>query len=135
MMGDELYDLFSKYDPDFQYHWNDVIHRGFEAFAEELAKLLPEAGLTQESRGKWVYWRDSEGSVQAMFAFVIDPTDLDGLIDMYQEIKRESIPLTFVIIEQKADGPRNYDIFRLSERSYMEHTNRAWPRGHSPDPL
>ena len=52
-----------------------------------------------------------------------------------EEIRCKSIPLAFVIIEQRADGPRNYDIFRLSERSYMEHNNRAWPRGFSPDPL
>jgi len=134
-MRDELYDLMRVYEPEFQYRWNDVIHEGFDAFAKEVATLLPEGDLTQETDGKRVYWRDAEGNPQVMFAFIVDPTDLDGVIETYQEIKRESIPLTFVIIEQRADGPRNYDIFRISERSYMEHNNRAWPKGCSPDPL
>ena len=133
-MRDNLYDFFTVYEPDFQYRWNDVIHEGLDVFAQELSKALPD-DLTQESRDKWVYWRDGDGHTQAMFAFIVDPTDLDGLINTYQEVKRESIPLAFVIIEQRADGPRNYDIFRVSERSYMEHNNRAWPQGCSPDPL
>jgi len=134
-MRDELYDLMNVYEPEFQYRWNDVIHEGFDAFTKEVATLLPEGDLTQETKGNRIHWLDAEGKTQAMFAFIVDPTDLDGIIDTYQEIKNESIPLTFVIIEQQADGPRNYDIFRISEQSYMEHNNRAWPKGCSPDPL
>lgn len=134
-MRQELYDLMKVYEPEFQYRWNDVIHEGFDAFAKEVATLLPEDDLTQETGERRIYWRDSDGHPQAMFAFIVDSTDIDGLIEMYQQIKRESIPLTFVVIEQVGDGPRNYDIFRISETSYMEHHNRAWPKGYSPDPL
>ena len=135
MMRDDLYDLFTVYRSDFQYRWNDAIHQGFDAFAAEVEKMLPDKSLVQESEGKRVYWKDSDGRVEVMFAFIVDPTDLDGIIEAYQEIKHQDIPLTFVIIEQRSDGPRNYDIFRLSRSSYMEHNNRAWPPGCSPDPL
>jgi hypothetical protein len=134
-MRKDLYDLFNVYEPDFQYRWNEAIHRGFDAFAEELTRTLPDDRLAQETRGNRVYWRDLNGDAQAIFVFLVDPTDLEGLIETYQEIKRGRIPLTFIFIEQRADGPRNYDIFRVSKRSCMEHVNRAWPRGCSPDPL
>lgn len=134
-MREDCYDLFSVFQPDLQYHWNEIFHRGFDAFAAEIARLLPNGDLVQENRGRQVIWRNRAGRIEVMFAFIIDPTDLDAIVDTFADIRREGIPLTFAIIEQRGDGPRNYDIFRLSERSYLEHTNRAWPRGTSPDPL
>ena len=41
-MRDDLYDLMKVYKPEFQYRWNDVIHEGFDAFAEEVATLRPD---------------------------------------------------------------------------------------------
>lgn len=133
-MREDLYDLLKVYEPEFQARWNDVIHEGFDAFAEEVDKMRP-ADLTQEPESRRVIWKDASGQVQAMFAYIVDSTDLDGIIEVYQEIRSKSIPLTFVVIEQAGDGERNYDIFRLSEVSYLEHHNRAWPKGTSPDPL
>ena len=62
-MRDELYDLMRVYEPDFQYRWNEVIHDGFNAFAREVATLLPEGDLVQETGDRRVYWRDGEGRI------------------------------------------------------------------------
>ena len=54
--------------------------------SEELAKLANEMNLTQSQDGNWVFWRNTQGKHEAMFAYIIDPTDLDGIISMYKAI-------------------------------------------------
>jgi len=66
-----------------------------------------------------------KANIASMFAFIIDPTDLAGIISMYADIRTLAVPVTFAIIEQREDGAGQYDVFRLSEKSYLEHCNRA----------
>jgi hypothetical protein len=41
-MRQDIYNLFSKYDLPFQYHWNKIITPGINIFAETLEKLAIE---------------------------------------------------------------------------------------------
>ena len=56
-----------------------------------------------------------------------------GMEKVYQDIKAMHVPVTYVVIEQLQDGKGQYDIFRLSELSYLEHANRAYVEGTSCD--
>jgi len=129
----KIYEMFIRYEPQFQYGWNKIIAAGFDSLADELSKLADELGLSQSTERRSVLWRNADGVVEAMFAYIIDSTDLDGIIAMYSDIKKMRIPVTFATIEQREDGPGQYDIFRLSEKSYLEHCNRAWVPGTSAD--
>ena len=132
-MRKDVYDMFSVYGSDFQYRWNRIIASGFEAFARELARVAGIFGLRQHEEGGDVLWVAESGEVEAMFAYVIDPKDLERIMATYKRIKDRRIPLTFVIIEQRGDGEGQYDIFRISETSYLEHVNRAYVEGTSCD--
>jgi hypothetical protein len=111
-----------------------MISGGFKSFAEELRHEAGRFGVVQSVDGRNVFWSNESGGYEAMFAYVIDPTNLDGIISTYQLIKAKRIPVTFAVIEQLEDGKGQYDIFRLSELSYLEHNNRAYAEGTSCDP-
>ncbi|MBU1636374.1 hypothetical protein KKC97_01745, partial [bacterium] len=59
--------------------------------------------------------------------------DINLIIDCCHKIRDERISLTLVFVERREDGAGQYDIFRLSERSYLEHINRAYIKGTSCD--
>ena len=132
-MRQAIYQLFAQYEPQFQYEWNEIISSGFESFADKLAEMAVGFGVTQTTEGRRVLWRDSEANIEAMFAYIIEPTDLSSIISMYGDIRAMTVPVTFAIIEQREDGAGQYDIFRLSEKSYLEHCNRAGTDGTSCD--
>ncbi len=132
-MRQNIYELFAQYEPQFQYRWNEIISSGFDSFTDELVKIAEGFQVTQSTEGQRVFWRNDEANVEAMFAYMIDPADLDSIISMYKDIKEMRVPVTYAIIEQREDGAGQYDIFRLSEKSYLEHCNRAWTKGDSCD--
>ena len=134
-MREDIYKMFQHYNPEFQYHWNNIINSGLKRFAEELDDLAGGFDVSQEIEDSMVFWKNDDNAVEAMFAYVIDPTDLKGIMHAFRLIKKRKVPVAFVFIEQRADGERMYDIFRLSEKSYLEHCNRAWAEGTSLDPL
>ena len=132
-MRQDIYDMFLHYAPEFQYRWNKIISAGFKAFAAELHKLAASFEVEQSVDNRRVIWKDTGGNVEALFAYIIDPTDIDSIIATYLAIKSMDVPVTYAIIEQRGDGDQQYDIFRLSENSYMEHANRAYVEGTSCD--
>ena len=132
-MRRDIYKMFERYEPPFQYKWNRIIASGFDRFAAELEQLAEEYGVTQHTEQNRVFWNDERGSDVAMFAFIINAKDIEGIIAMYKLIHERFIPITFAIIEQKGDGDGAFDIFRVSEQSYLEHCNRAYVPGTSCD--
>ncbi|MBN1538052.1 MAG: hypothetical protein JW908_15050 [Anaerolineales bacterium] len=132
-MRPDVYNLFALYEPQFQYKWNRIIASGFDDFAAELARLAGELDLHQSVDGRKVFWVDAQGCLEALFCYIIDPQDLESILSMYQDIKEKQVPVSYAIIEQREDGLRQYDIFRISEKSYLEHCNRAWVPGTSAD--
>ena len=132
-MRKDIYNMFNVYESDFQYHMNKVILAGFESFGSEMEKAAGHFKVKQTVEDKNIFWFNDDDEYEAMFAFIIDSTDIDRIIDTYKIIKAKSIPITFAIIEQIGDGKHQYDIFCLSQRSYMEHCNRAYAPGTSCD--
>ena len=132
-MRQDIYEMFIQYSAEFQYSWNKIISEGFDSFADKLSHTAQTYKLNQSIEDNRVIWKDVTGTIEAMFVYIIEPTDLDSILSMYQDIKTMNIPVTYAIIEQREDGAGQYDIFRLSERSYLEHANRAYVRGTSCD--
>lgn len=95
------------------------------------AKLAREAaahGCQQELDGEFALWRDAQGKLQAIFARVKDPTTPAPFRRIYEKVEQTGCPLTYVFVEQLADGPGNWDIFRLAPQfSYLSHNWRFWP--------
>ena len=98
-MRQDVYDLFARYEPQFQYHWNQIIASGFEAFAAESAKHAAAMGLNQSLEWKIVFWENAQGNLEALFFYIIDPQDLESIIAMYQEVKKKKVPVSYAIIE------------------------------------
>jgi len=70
-------------------------------------------------------WYDNSGRVQAMFCFVLNAKNFDSILRAFNAIKGNNSPVSYIFIDQESDGKGNYDIFRISERSSLEHNNRV----------
>jgi hypothetical protein len=108
--------------------WGRIFSLPFPRIAEALAPLAERHGLRQEARADHILWLGKSKKPAAMFCFITDPSDLAQVKRVYNRISRFSPRVTFAIVHQKADGSGVYDIFRFSERSYLEHHNRVYDR-------
>ena len=80
ILSPDIYDMFTHYNVNFQYKWNKIITAKFNAFADELHKITQQHGLSQTQKDQRVLWKNVNGQIEAMFSFIIDPTDIDSII-------------------------------------------------------
>jgi hypothetical protein len=101
-----------------------VLREGPAALAEKLAVEARRFNCRLETDGKDFLRRNSRNGMEAFFRFVDDPSDIRSFRDIYARLAEVGSPVTYVIVHQRADGEGNYDVFRLSTASYLEHNNR-----------
>lgn len=108
--------------------WGRIFSQPVPQVGEALAPLAERHGCRQQVKADHILWFGKSGKPVAMFCFITDPSDLAQVKRVYNRISRLSPRVTFAIVHQKADGSGVYDIFRFSERSYLEHHNRVYDR-------
>ncbi len=124
-MNASIDSMFRDYSQPFKLKWGRVFHGGLEAIEAALLHESEKHGCTMQRSGADFLWVNDRNKPEAMFRFIPDPTDLSSLQSIYQKIKKMGVPITFVIVNQTVDGNGNYDIFRFSADSYLQHHNRA----------
>ena len=112
-----------------KYRWGRVFASPLPVVVDAFAPYAEKAGCIQEVALQRIFWVDENRHLVAMFCLVPEPSDLDSVCEIFAEVAERSPRVTFVIVHQKADGTGNYDIFRLSPASYLEHHNRVFHRG------
>ncbi len=117
--------MFCDYSQKFKLKWGKIFHGGIDKTANELMKLSKNYGCVQKQSDNDIVWLNKDDKPEAMFCLVEAANDLARIKGIYDKIENTKIPITFVIVHQLSDGPGNYDIFNLSERSYLVHNNRA----------
>jgi hypothetical protein len=125
MMKKAIYSMFKDYSQPFKLRWGRVFHGGPQSIEAALTEEAKKHACSLQRSGTDFLWVGRSGKAEAMFRFVPDPSDISSVQSVYQKIKKLGVPITFVVVHQTPDGSGNYDIFRLSEDSYLEHHNRA----------
>jgi len=124
-LREDIYTLFAC-DRDLpasgQLEWAGLLAGPVEGAIDQLAVLAAGHGCTQTMTDHVVQWLNNEGMLEVQFFLLPAPDDLDAYIRMYEQIRETNCPVSFVFV--RGDEPRQYDIFRLSARSYLEHHNQ-----------
>jgi len=123
----ELFKMFYPLERKDQRKWAKIFKSHFMIISQKFRELSFEKGYRQEDINKQlILWRDPEdASVECMFYFVQDVTDLSAIYHCFEHIKQYDIYLTYIIVNQKKDGKNVFDIFKSSQFSYLEHCNRV----------
>ena len=122
-MRDDIFGMFYPLSKEIQQTLAQTVRDSQEKFTELLAELARQSGYEQIRTANGVSWMEDD-AVQVMFFRVTEPGDIDAIRSVYDTVKENNSPLAFVFIHQVPDGLGTWDIFRLSEQSYMEHCNR-----------
>lgn len=130
-MRKDIYNMFTVYGQPFKLRWGRIFASARPVVEEALNKKAQEFKCKQSVQDEYIVWRGNRGKVEAMFCILPDNKNPASIGRIYQKIQRSKCPVTFVVVDQHGDGPGNYDIFRLSEVSYLEHVNRARHRPKS----
>jgi len=131
-------DLWELFHPDV-----DELTKAYWAWAlyaspkETVAKLQRESAkyrCTQRIDGPYVLWTGEEGTLEAMFAMIADPSQVAPFRQLYEKIAATGCPLTYCFVFQPHEGER-WDVHRLSPRfSYLETNWAFWRSDAQPDP-
>jgi len=124
-MRTDIYLMFSNYSQSFKLKWGRIINAGFNKIYLELEGQSRKYHCVQKATTDSVIWYDKNNVIQAMFCFPSDAKDFDSIFKIFGTIKKNKAPITFIFIHQVSDGKGNYDIFGISEKSYLEHVNRV----------
>jgi hypothetical protein len=101
--------------------------RHHQETVKALEKECNRNNLNQFVEEEFIFWTDKQDNIKCMFIVVYDPSNIDTFIKLYSKIIEKNIRLTYCIVNQFPDGSYEFDIFRLSEMSYLEHYNRVRP--------
>jgi len=123
-MNDDIFNMFYSLARELQEILSRAVRTSNEKFADILAQAAGQYGCEQIHEGNQITWLDEDGAIQAMFFRILDPRDPGEIRKVYDMMIDNKCPLAYIFIRQLPDGEETWDIFRLSERSYMEHCNR-----------
>ena len=122
-----LYSFFCHLKPHQKYRWGRIF-LDQNTIIESLEKECKKNNLDQIVEDDYIFWINKQDKIECMLVLVYDPSNIDTFIGLYSKIIEKNIKLTFSIVNQFPDGKYEYDIFRISEKSYLEHCNRVRPR-------
>lgn len=120
----DFFSFFNYLKTDEKLRWGNYIANQ-ETVKESFEKECKKNNLNQIVEGDYIYWINELNEIECQFLIVYDPSNIDTFINLYSNIIHKNIKLTFCIINQVPDGENKFDIFRLSEQSYLEHCNRV----------
>lgn len=106
--------------------WAELLSGPIEGVYDQLSTLASQYDCKQTVENGIVQWTGSHDKVKAAFFILTEHASIEAVNSIYEFIYQSQCPVTFVFVE--SDRPGQYDIFRLSARSYLEHHNqvKAW---------
>lgn len=123
----ELFGMFYPLDRKYERRWAKIFKSGFEVIKEKFKEISIEKNYKQEEvKNNIILWYDhSRNTVECMFYFINDASNLSSVYNCFKLIRKYKSFITYAIVHQKKDGENDYDIFRFSQFSYLEHCNRV----------
>jgi len=123
----DLSTLFYPLERKYQRRWGKTFDSGFETILIAFQEVADTKNYLQEQLdANKILWRDAEdASAECLFCVIDDVTDIDTICDVFDTIKQYNPFFTYAIVRQEKDGDGQFDIFRFSKFSYLEHCNRV----------
>jgi len=123
----DLFAMFSPLERKYERRWAKLFMSDFNTKAKKFKELSIEKGYKQEEvNQQLLLWRNpKENSAECMFYFINNVSDFSSVYNCFKYIEQYKVFLTYAIVHQKKDGENDYDIFRFSHFSYLEHCNRV----------
>jgi hypothetical protein len=122
-----LAQVFYPLDQNEKIKWGRIMCRGFDALLDKLGSCAEDLGYVQKTAsGKAILWQGkNDSAVECLVCWVDDVMDLDQVEAVFHQIRKYQPVFTYAIVHQVKDGEGNYDSFRFSRFSYLEHCNRV----------
>ena len=127
-MQDVLKNLFRMFYPlsnAEQRRWAGMLSLPDQEYVSAMEREAAKRGLRQHSVDGAVAWSDREGRQLMLLFRVTDPRDLDAVRRVYDTIAAHEAPLAYAFVHQLADGEGTWDIFHMSQLTYLAHCNRV----------
>ena len=123
----EIAKLFYPLGRSEERKWARVFRNGFNSLLTRLEAEAINLKFIQEIIDEsYIIWRDQDTSInECMFYIILDATSFESIQSLIDHIESLRPTFTYAIIHQQKDGEGNYDIFLLSQFSYLEHCNRV----------
>ena len=102
--------------------WLKLLNESGEKTKNQISLLASDHGCSQDKIDNMVRWKNSDGQIEVIFSFYQGFPSLDDYIRIFDQIKVDKCPVTFLF--QRAH-PDVFDIFRFTARSFMEHHNQV----------
>ena len=122
----ELSNIFYPLERKEERKWGKIFNSEIKYIFDYFNQLAINKNYLQEKIDvNKIIWKEKNGSIESMFCFIEDLTNLESVRNVFLKIKKLNPTLTYTIVHQKKDGEGIYDIFRFSKFSYLEHCNRV----------
>ena len=83
----------------------------------ELARILQpgadETGFIQKKQDESILWATQEGKLEILFCRFADPWNIDHVLNIYTQVKKNPPSLTAVLVHQWTDEEGNWDVFAI----------------------
>ncbi len=135
-MDSILRDLFKMFYPlsrAEQARWARILALPEGEYLSALEGEARQRGLHQTMVDDAVAWSNDEGRQLVLLFRVTDPRDLGAVRGVYQTISANEAPLAYTFVHQIADGEGTWDIFHMSQLTYLAHCNRVSGPGSEGD--
>ena len=122
----ELSDMFYPLERKEERKWGKIFSSEIKFIFDHFKELaITKNYIQQKVDPNKIIWKEKDGSIESMFCFIEDLTNLGSVRKVFSKIKKLNPIFTYAIVHQKKDGDGVYDIFRFSKFSYLEHCNRV----------
>jgi hypothetical protein len=111
------------------YEWGDLFASPWEEMASGMRERASAMGLTQVVKDAEIYWQ-SEDISKVKFCFVQDPSDIEGIPQIFTDEENVSIPVCFIVVRQpdasEKRGDMIFDILRMNSDSNLWRFSRVY---------
>jgi hypothetical protein len=122
----ELSKMFYPLERSEERKWGRIFNSKQNIILDYFGEIALEKKYLQEKvDANKIIWKEKDGSIECMFCFIENISDLESVRKVFSKIKKLSPLFTYAVVHQQKDGDGIYDIFRFSKFSYLEHCNRV----------
>lgn len=122
MMSDQM-------DLETCYEWGNLFASPWSDLLDGMQTRAADMGFNQHAEGDQIFWT-SGNDIRVKFCFIQDPSNIDAIRRVFNDDANTEIPVCFIVVKQPdlSDdrGDIIFDIFRMSEQSYLWHFYRVF---------
>lgn len=111
------------------YEWGNLFASPWTDLLDGMQSRAAEMDLIQHDDGDQVLWT-SGNDIRFKFCFVQDPANIEAIRKIFNDDANTKIPVCFIVVKQPDpsddSGDIIFDIFRMSEQSYLWHFYRVF---------